>query len=137
MLILGGAGLYGEYAAFKGVAKASSAKMRRYMLLQLALTILSVLFSILKVANWNGWMRLEEAAALRAPIAPFWFWATVVEAAVWSGCAVLGCIAIYNVYELERNGPLAFSAKASRGAKDAASKGAKAARSMGDIGSRI
>lgn len=134
-VIFSGLGLYGEYAAFKGVAVSSSAKMRRYLLLEAAIIIMSLLFSIMKVANWNGWMRLEDAAALRMAIAPFWFWATVVEATVWTVGYIVGAIAWYHMYTLEANGPLAFSAKATRGAKTAskAAAGAKAAHSFGGM----
>mmetsp|Transcript_2866 Transcript_2866/g.8895 ORF Transcript_2866/g.8895 Transcript_2866/m.8895 type:complete len:217 (-) Transcript_2866:110-760(-) len=137
VIIFGGLGLYGEYASFKGVAASKPSLMRRYILLEGAIVVMSLLFSVMAVANWNGWMRLPQAAALEGPIAPFWFWATVVEAVCWTVNYIVGAVAVYHVVEFERNGPLAFSARATRGAKDAVKKAAGAASVKGAGGIRL
>lgn len=100
MIIFGGLGLYGEYASFKGVAASKPSLMRRYILLEGAIVVMSLLFSVMAVANWNGWMRLPQAAALEGPIAPFWFWATVVEAVCWTVNYIVGAVAVYHVVEV-------------------------------------
>jgi hypothetical protein len=97
VIILGVAGLYGEYCAFKGVGDASSKMMRRFLFLQAAIAFVQMLFSVLKLVNWNGWMRMEEAAA-SVEAGPFWYYGTIVEASIFTLGYFVAGVAVWYMY---------------------------------------
>lgn len=134
LVIFTGAGLYLQHCAYKGVAASNSPMMRRYILGMSLLVMLGLAFSLLAFVNWNGWLRLPEAKA-SGVLHGYWYYATLTEASLFTLFALVGLVAVYHVLEFDRNGPLAFSAKASaRGKEREKAKPAASARSTGGRG---
>mmetsp|Transcript_18852 Transcript_18852/g.48589 ORF Transcript_18852/g.48589 Transcript_18852/m.48589 type:complete len:239 (+) Transcript_18852:71-787(+) len=103
-------GFYVFFSGYKGVAIASSSMMHRYMALEAAIIVLEFCFSILSVANFNGWTRVDQIdGAPTKELKLYWLAAAFIESILWTIAYVIGCVALYHVVVLDRSGPMAFS----------------------------
>ena len=141
VLIGGGVGIWAEMSLYKGVGKNLPSLMARYLAIWGVFTLAMLAFSVMPIANFNGWLRLRlvhddamlsdgaRAAASRAPVRPppaarsnaphaatadvrtFWTIMTVVESILWTLSFVVSCYTWSLVYRVQRDGPAALGVR--------------------------
>ena len=140
VLIGGGVGIWAEMSLYKGVGKNLPSLMARYLAIWGVFTLAMLAFSVMPIANFNGWLRLrlvhDDATlsdgararrvmhaparpppALNAPhaatadVRTFWTIMTVVESILWTLSFVVSCYTWSLVYRVQRDGPAALGVR--------------------------
>eukprot|EP00316_Scyphosphaera_apsteinii_P013397 CAMPEP_0119341370 /NCGR_PEP_ID=MMETSP1333-20130426/102207_1 /TAXON_ID=418940 /ORGANISM="Scyphosphaera apsteinii, Strain RCC1455" /LENGTH=217 /DNA_ID=CAMNT_0007353313 /DNA_START=69 /DNA_END=722 /DNA_ORIENTATION=+ len=116
LLIGFAAGLWVFMSGYKGIAARKSRMQFRYVICWGMLTAVMGAFSLLAVANLNGWVRVAHLMQQRAwsrdttnRAQTIWLVAAICEASLWSSCFVLSAYAWYTVLRVYRDGPVVFS----------------------------
>merc|ERR1712228_785207 len=116
LLIGCAAGLWVFMNGYKGIAARKTRMQYRYIIGWGLLTVVMGAFSLLAVANLNGWVRVAHLMQQPASSGDVggsahtaWLIVSICEASLWSSCFVLSTYACYMVLRVYREGPIAFS----------------------------
>eukprot|EP00003_Mantamonas_plastica_P031251 TRINITY_DN805_c0_g1_i12.p1 TRINITY_DN805_c0_g1~~TRINITY_DN805_c0_g1_i12.p1 ORF type:complete len:175 (+),score=43.64 TRINITY_DN805_c0_g1_i12:1-525(+) len=83
-ILLSGLGFYGFYAGYKYIATGSGRNYSKYLLIQVILFVLGVVFSASGGLNMNGFGNYDRAIAANNGISDFWAATAIIEGILWT-----------------------------------------------------
>eukprot|EP00696_Hemimastix_kukwesjijk_P002613 gnl/Hemi2/1321_TR465_c0_g1_i1.p1 gnl/Hemi2/1321_TR465_c0_g1~~gnl/Hemi2/1321_TR465_c0_g1_i1.p1 ORF type:complete len:270 (+),score=80.75 gnl/Hemi2/1321_TR465_c0_g1_i1:84-893(+) len=111
MLIVISANLYSFYMCFKGVARPANEFLKRYLIIQIVMILVELLFSIIGAGPLHGWAAIPEKNDHGAGegVSGFWVAAAVIESLMYTFAYIHSSYAWYLNFLYFKNGPKAMN----------------------------